>query len=156
MKRLLLIISLMAALTCTAQDFVIPQIQPETPGKSRVYIELLGYGTNFFGLNKNVKVVVDLGQFQSVFKAYYLLDENGKEIKFNSMVHAMNYMGERGWKFVQAYAIGGGGKYVYHWLLYKDVKDKSEIYDGIKVKYTETDPKKNSRDEEDDKYNEIY
>ena len=29
----------------------------------RVYAELLGTGTNFLNLNKNVKVSVDLGQF---------------------------------------------------------------------------------------------
>ncbi len=52
----------------------------------RVYAELLGTGTNFLNLNKNVKVSVDLGQFQSATKAYTLLDENGKDIKFNSGV----------------------------------------------------------------------
>ena len=93
----------------------------------RVYAELLGTGTNFLNLNKNVKVSVDLGQFQSATKAYTLLDENGKDIKFNSMVAAMNYMGERGWKFVQAYVVTVSNQNVLHWLLYKDITDPAQI-----------------------------
>ena len=100
----------------------------------RVYAELLGTGTNFLNLNKNVKVSVDLGQFQSATKAYTLLDENGKDIKFNSMVAAMNYIGERGWKFVQAYVVTVSNQNVLHWLLYKDVTDPAQIKEGLNVK----------------------
>lgn len=100
----------------------------------RVYAELLGTGTNFLNLNKNVKVSVDLGQFQSATKAYTLLDENGKDIKFNSMVAAMNYMGERGWKFIQAYVVTVNNQNVLHWLLYKDVTDPAQIKEGLNVK----------------------
>lgn len=100
----------------------------------RVYAELLGTGTNFLNLNKNVKVSVDLGQFQSATKAYTLLDENGKDIKFNSMVAAMNYMGERGWKFIQAYVVTVSNQNVLHWLLYKDITDPAQIKEGLNVK----------------------
>lgn len=100
----------------------------------RVYAELLGTGTNFLNLNKNVKVSVDLGQFQSATKAYTLLDENGKDIKFNSMVAAMNYMGERGWKFIQAYVVTVSNQNVLHWLLYKDITDPTQIKEGLNVK----------------------
>ena len=50
------------------------------------------------------------------------------------MVAAMNYMGQRGWKFVQTYVVIEGKNLVYHWLLYKDVNDASEIMDGLNVK----------------------
>lgn len=100
----------------------------------RVYAELLGSGTNFLNLNKNVKVSVDLGQFQSATEAYTLLDENGKDIKFNSMVAAMNYMGERGWKFIQAYVVTVSNQNVLHWLLYKDITDPTQIKEGLNVK----------------------
>ena len=50
------------------------------------------------------------------------------------MVAAMNYMGQRGWKFVQTYVVTEGKNLVYHWLLYKDVNDASEIMDGLNVK----------------------
>lgn len=100
----------------------------------RVYAELLGTGTNFLNLNKNVKVSIDLVQFQSATKAYTRLDENGKDIKFNSMVAAMNYMGERGWKFIQAYVVTVSNQNVLHWLLYKDVTDPAQIKEGLNVK----------------------
>ena len=100
----------------------------------RVYAELLGTGTNFLNLNKNVKVSVDLGQFQSATKAYTLLDDNGKDIKFNSMVAAMDYKGERGCKFIQAYVVTVSNQNVLHWLLYKDVTDPAQIKEGLNVK----------------------
>lgn len=100
----------------------------------RVYAELLGHGTNFMGLNKNVKITVDLGQNQPIWKAYMLQDDNNKDIKFNSMVAAMNYMGERGWVFVQTYVLTEGKDLVYHWLMYKDIKDPSELLEGLNIK----------------------
>lgn len=108
-------------------------INAEEP-TTRVYAELLGSGTNLLGLNKNVKVSVDLGQYQSITKGYQLQDDNGKDIKFNSMVAAMNYMGERGWKFQQAYVVTIKDQNVYHWLLYKDIKDQDEITEGLNIK----------------------
>lgn len=108
-------------------------VMAQEPEKMRVYAELLGTGTNFLGLNKNVKVTVDLGQYQSASKSYTLKDEKGKDIKFNSMVAAMNYMGQRGWKLVQTYVLTVDKKEVCHWLLYKDVKDASEITEGLNI-----------------------
>lgn len=128
MKKIL-VIMLVAVLTFSIST----KVSAEEPTQ-RVYAELLGTGTNFLNLNKNVKVSVDLGQFQSATKAYTLLDENGKDIKFNSMVAAMNYMGERGWKFVQAYVVTVSNQNVLHWLLYKDITDPAQIKEGLNVK----------------------
>ncbi len=128
MKKILFVLFmsvLMLSVSTTASAEEPPQ---------RVYAELLGTGTNFLNLNKNVKVSVDLGQFQSATKAYTLLDENGKDIKFNSMVAAMNYMGERGWKFIQAYVVTVSNQNVLHWLLYKDITDPAQIKEGLNVK----------------------
>ena len=51
------------------------------------------------------------------------------------MVDAMNFMGKNGWKFIQAYTIGDSKSgYVYRWLLYKDIKDESEILEGFMTK----------------------
>lgn len=139
-----------------AQEVVsVVSIPEQAPNTTRVYAELLGHATNFLGLNKNVQVTIDLGQFQSSFKAYTLLDEEGKEIKFNSMVAAMNYMGERGWKFVQAYIITHDKQNIYHWLMYKDVSDKSQIYDDIRVKNTDSEPAKKQKKEKPKRNNEL-
>ena len=144
----LLFLFVLSCATIKAQENITSITLPaEAPGTHRVYAELLGYGTSFFDFNKNVKVTIDLGQFQSKFKDYYILDENGKAMKFNSMVAAMNYMGERGWKFVQIYIVKERDLNVYHWLMYKDITDPEQIYDGLSVKNTETDPKKKKKKE---------
>ena len=102
----------------------------------RVYCEIVGTRK----LNTKIKIEVDFGQNVSTkgWKSNKLLvDDNGKEIEFNSMVDAMNYMGELGWKFVQAYAIthtsGLGQENVYHFLLYKDLSDDEFESDGLKT-----------------------
>lgn len=46
-----------------------------------------------------------------------LKDNQGKPIKFESMIDAMNYMSSKGWSFVDAYAITSGNKNVYHWIM---------------------------------------
>ena len=46
-----------------------------------------------------------------------MVDEEGKKIKFNSMIDALNYMGKFGWDFEQAYAVSMGNTNVYHFLL---------------------------------------
>lgn len=43
-----------------------------------------------------------------------MVDETGKNIVFNSMVDAMNFMGKLGWEFEQAYVVTMGGQNVYH------------------------------------------
>ena len=97
----------------------------------RVYCEIVGTEK----LNLKVKIEVDFGQapskgtFRNTGKT--LVDENGKEIEFYSMVDAMNYMGELGWKFVQAYAITHGAQLVYHFLLCKDISDEEYVNDGL-------------------------
>jgi len=44
-------------------------------------------------------------------------EQTGKVKSFNSMVDALNYMGNNGWEFVQAYIVTSGQQNVYHWLL---------------------------------------
>lgn len=141
MKKIVLFLFVVCACAICgfAQDDVVSTISVPTQeaGTTRVYAELVGTGTNFFGNNKNVKVALDLGQYQSAFKSYNIQDENNKDIKFNSMVGAMNYMGERGWKFIQAYVITHGNQNVYHWLMYKDLKPGQDIMEGLNVKNTD-------------------
>lgn len=99
------------------------------------YAELVGTQKGLF--SRKVTVTVDLGQAVSFWKASKdakIVDEDGKDIVFNSMVDAMNYMGARGWKFLQAYNISEGSQNVYRWLLAKEVSDESEITSGLNLK----------------------
>ena len=53
-------------------------------------------------------VVVDFGQEVRWFKSRRLVDENGKPIRFNSVVDALNYMGDLGWEFQNTYVLKSG------------------------------------------------
>ena len=74
---------------------------------NKVNIELnFGQNTKFFGNSKKESAV---------------LDANGKQVKFNSMVDALNFMVSNGYELDQAYAFvpDGGSGPVYHYLMKK-------------------------------------
>lgn len=123
MKRFLLVCMLMLQLVAFAQE------------KHRVYCEIMGTQKGLF--SRKVTVTIDFGQKVSFWKAASdskIVDENGNDIVFNSMVDAMNFLGHCGWNFQQAYVVTVGESNVYHWLLYKDIINESEITKGFKVK----------------------
>jgi len=90
-----------------------------------VYCELVGIDNRkLFSFKQNLNVLVDYGDSENEFESGYIVDEkNGKAKTFSSMVQAMNYMGQNGWEFVQAYTISepSGGQ-VYRWLLKRAIK----------------------------------
>lgn len=82
-----------------------------------VYCELIGMAKF---LSTKVTVAVDYGEERSFFQDTRMRDEQtGKVASFNSMVDALNYMGTKGWEFVQAYVVTTGNQNVYRWLLKK-------------------------------------
>lgn len=106
----------------------------------RYYCEIKGTKKEF---SSKMRIIFDFGQNSSysiwtdLNPMMKFVDENGEEIDFNSMVDAMNYMSERGWKFQQAYStykIREGSTAVEHWILYKDAKTKEEAREGILTK----------------------
>lgn len=128
MKKLLL---LCAILTC---NFAVAQ--------HRLFCEIIG--TQKF-MKEQITITIDFGQEGAMKQGFFgaskqnrMVDETGKAIEFNSMVDAMNYLGELGWEFEQAYvattpAAMGGGQNVYHWLLSKRVVDNKTGTEGIKT-----------------------
>jgi opacity protein-like surface antigen len=124
MKKLLLIsVVLFIAAVSHAQD-------------KFVYCELVGT-ENITGTK--VTVSIDFGQATKMWSDNRLVGEDGKPVKFNSMVDAMNFMGNQGWEFTQAYVAVLGGQCVYHWLLKKNVslltdEERTALLDGIKTK----------------------
>ena len=97
--------------------------------QGKIYCELVGTQRL---LSTKVTVEVDFGQ-QSKFiniNDNRLVDEKGQVVVFNSMVDAMNYMGELGWEFEQAYVVtfgsGSSSSSVYHWLLSKYVGEEGD------------------------------
>ena len=85
----------------------------EYPNQTEQYCMLMA--TEKF-LSLKVNIVVDFGEE----KKQTLKDENGKDISFNSVVDALNYMNSKGWEFVNAYAISAGSSgTIYHFLMKK-------------------------------------
>lgn len=123
MNRIILILLLFISVSSSAQT-------------RRYYSEVKGIEKE---LTSGLKIIFDFGQNAS-YSAFGLssdakpVDEEGKVIKFNSMVDAANYMVQKGWTFQQAYSSSYGGKPVDHWIFYKDANSPEEARQGIRIK----------------------
>lgn len=83
------------------------------------YYYIMIVGTRKF-LSNDVTVTIDYGQQRGFFSDLRLKDnQTGKPIVFNSMIDALNYLGNLGWEFVQAFAVSMGDSNVYHFLMKK-------------------------------------
>ena len=117
MKKLMTVLATVWAVGLTTP--MLSQDSPESANASKfVYCELVGTQKLF---STKVTVQVDYGEERKFFKDTRMRDEQtGKVQSFNSMVDALNYLGESGWEFVQAYVVTVGQQNVYHWLLKKE------------------------------------
>lgn len=90
-------------------------------------------------LTSGLKIVFDFGN-NPVYSAWglkgkqKLVDDNGEEIPFNSMVDAGNYISEKGWTFVQAYTSVYGSQAIVHWIFVKEAESPEEAIKGIMTK----------------------
>ena len=93
-------------------------------------------------LSAGLKIVFDFGEspvysiWNGLKGKQKLVDENGKEIDFNSMVDAANYMSEKGWNFQQAYTSFYEVYVIHHWIFYKEADSREEAGTGIMTKET--------------------
>lgn len=142
MKRFLLVMLFIIPLVASAQE----QKEDET---ITVFCELLGINKNVLGIGDKISVQVDFGEEKNFWGndgRDILVDENGKDIKFNSMVDAMNFMGERGWMFEDSYVVTISKQNVIHWLLSKKIKRGENAKEGTLQK----------RDKKKKKRNDVY
>ena len=99
-------------------------------GKYNVYCTVVGYNT--WGIGK-LKVMLDMGY--STKNENSLFGEDGKKIKFNSMMEVLDYMGKRGWKLVNTYYITYATKQnVVNYVMEKKVSNDSEKTEGLIIK----------------------
>lgn len=155
MKQLLFIFIALCSIVAQAQDSI-PQPQDSVPMTKTVFAELLGWNNNVLGLGKNAKVEVDFGEESWGWAGNdgrdFLVDETGKEIKFNSMVDAMNFMGLHGWHFEASYVVTVANQNVIHWLMSKEIPFDGNARDGIHQKRDFKKKKKEKKKKEHDKY----
>ena len=142
MRKIILLFVLMMGLgVAHAQDVVevapaqITEVEGFNPAAKRVYAQLSCEEQLF---STKVKVSIDFGQSTSwlfSMSESRLVDKNGKEIKFNSMIDALIYLTQFGWRFAQAYVVPKGTRDdvsgTTYWILYKDVEDYSQISEGF-------------------------
>jgi hypothetical protein len=73
-------------------------------------------------LSTKVTIAVDYGEERSVWKDNRLKNDDGKLIKFNTEIDALNYLGKQGWKLVNAYpvTVGTNTNPTYHYVFRKE------------------------------------
>ena len=105
-------------------------ISAQTPYK--VYCTLQGNEKEL--RNNQVSLTIDYGQ--ESLQDNKLVDENGNEIKFNTMVSAMNYMSKLGWNYEGCYNSKDQtwGGLIFIWILSKEVTSDDEITHGFQTK----------------------
>jgi len=96
----------------TVNDIPIKDIDVE-------YVQIVGTSKLF---SNKLTIEIDFGQENKIFsdKDTRVRDANGKNMVFNSMIDALNFMTKNGYGFVQAYAFNVSNQNVYHYLLRKN------------------------------------
>lgn len=129
---------LISFLFILCSTFAFPQSKVEQSTKTRrFYCEIKGTEKE---LTSGLKIIFDFGERVSyniwgeLSSKLKFVDENGEDIKFNSMVDAANYMVERGWNFQQAFSSVYSNKLIIHWIFYKDAISSEEARKGILTK----------------------
>ena len=81
-----------------------------------------------------IDIRIDYGEGD--FKDNKFVDENGKEIKFLTMVAAMNFMSKLGWQLEQVYnrIDQVDGSPIIIWVLSKEIISEEEITKGFQTK----------------------
>lgn len=105
--------------------------------RHKYYCEVIGKEKE---LGTGLKIVVDFGKdptyniWGGLKNDQKLVDEQGKEIKFKSMVDAANFMEGKGWTFLQAYGSVYEGAFISHWIFRKEAATPEEARQGLRTK----------------------
>ncbi len=154
MKKFLLFLACLMPMMMMAQNEV---PEPAQDGDEiTTYALILGINKNVLGIGNKISVQIDFGEEKNFWGndgRDILVDENGKDIKFNSMVDALNFMGTRGWEFENAYAISVNNQLVYHWLVSKKIKAGENAKGDLQQK---RDKKKKKNDKKSKVYDPLY
>ncbi len=71
-------------------------------------------------LSTKVTVEMDFGDLRNIWKDNRLKDTEGRLVKFNTVIDALNYMGKEGWQLVNAFPVyNTQNTQVYHYIFKK-------------------------------------
>lgn len=110
---------------------------PQGHAQRKYFCEIIGKEKE---LSSGLKIVIDFGKdptyniWGELKNDQKLVDGQGKEIKFKSMVDAANFMVGKGWTFQQAYGSVYGGSFISHWIFYKEANSPEEAREGLRTK----------------------
>ncbi|MEX6690841.1 hypothetical protein QTN47_25255 [Danxiaibacter flavus] len=108
MRKILAIVPVIACIQSLAQDST----------KIEQYCEL--QARNRFMSNK-VTIDIDYGQEKKFWADTRLKDDDGKPVKFNTVIDALNYLGKLQWKLVNAFSDSSeNGVVVYRYIFRKE------------------------------------
>lgn len=107
--------------------FGLPEVKSQTVNDIPIkdinvqYIQIVGRS---FNSGRVFDIEIDFGQATKLFssKEEHVKDENGKSVKFNSMIDALNLFCKNGYKFVTAYVNTNADQPIYYYLLEKTSK----------------------------------
>ena len=114
MKKLLLLLFILSSLNQlnaqTVNGMPVEDIQAK-------YVEIVAT-SKLFSVFK-VTVYLDYGQIGKMKEVNkgHILGANGKQMKFNGSIGALNFLSDKGFKYVSQYAVTSGSSNVYHILL---------------------------------------
>lgn len=155
-KFLMLLVLMMPSVMMAQEENTLPENDDE---EITVFAQIMGINKNVLGIGNKLSVEIDFGDEKSFWGndgRNILIDENGKELKFNSMVDAMNFMGSQGWEYEDSYVITVAQQHVIHWLLSKKIRKGEDKRGSIQQK-RDKKKKKKSNPEASKKYDDpIY
>lgn len=79
-------------------------------------------------LSNKVTIDIDYGEEKSYWKDSRLTGSDGKFKKFNTIIDAMNYMGQAGWVFISAYPVHIGSTEIFHFAFKKQFAKSDSQY----------------------------
>ena len=81
------------------------------------YVQIVGFNKAIF--QQKIIVTVDYGQKTSFLESQLIKDAEGKQMIFNSMIDALNFMEANGWEYINNTEYTLGNAHVSHFLLKK-------------------------------------
>ena len=114
MKKLLLLLFILSSLNQLNAQTVNGIPVEDIPAK---YVEIVATSKLFSAFK--VTVYLDYGQIGKMkeIKKGHILGADGKQMKFNGSMGALNFLSDKGFKYVSQYALSSGSSNVYHILL---------------------------------------
>ena len=135
MKKIFLVIVIFAAIAASAPAANTNEGVADTVSApahvTTYYMEIVG--SRMAARNNALAVTLELGTTLSRMAGVNAVDmrKAAQQLQFRTMVDAMNFLSENGWRLVDTYVVPSGASINYHWVVAKDVQDVHEVLDGF-------------------------